>query len=73
MFVLREKFERDPGHYLDLMDKEEIILIENGEFIGKLIGVKSKILDSLVGIIPDDGMSLDEIKAERLRKYEDHV
>lgn len=28
------------------------------------------IVDSLVGIIPDGGMTLDEYREERLRKYE---
>lgn len=30
----------------------------------------SSIVDSLVGILPDDGWTLDDYRAERLKKYE---
>jgi hypothetical protein len=32
--------------------------------------MKGSVTESLIGIVPDSGMTLDEIRAERLSKYE---
>ena len=32
--------------------------------------IQSSIVDSLIGIIPDQGKSLDDYRKERLKKYE---
>ena len=49
-------------------------LIDNRQRNGKKEHPKksnvSSIVDSLVGILPDDGRTLDDYRAERLKKYE---
>lgn len=70
MIVTRKEFESDPGRYLDLLGEEEIVITADGKFLGKLIGAKSKILDSLVGIIPDDGTIVDKQDIRRVRAEE---
>jgi len=65
------EFKINIGRYLVLAEKQDIIVIENNKPIVKLAKIqddKMAILDSLVGIIPNNGFTLEDAKNERLRR-----
>ena len=69
MVITATELKTNIGKYLSLAMTEDIVVTKNGKGIVKLSSIqqdKLAILDSLVGIIPDNGMTLDEAKAERL-------
>ncbi|MCK9252314.1 MAG: type II toxin-antitoxin system prevent-host-death family antitoxin [Clostridiaceae bacterium] len=72
MIVTATQLKNNLGKYLEIVHKEDsIIVTKNGEPIAKIVPFivdKKAALDSLVGLLPDTGLSLDEIKAERLSK-----
>lgn len=56
--------------YRSLADKEDIIIIKNGKQIAKLTsiqGARETVTDTLIGIIPNAGTSLDQARRERLQ------
>lgn len=59
-------FEANAGKYLDLAASEDIIITRNGKPVSKLTGISP--LESLRGIAPDTGISIDDARAERLSK-----
>ena len=72
MSITATELKQNLGYYLELAAKENIYITKNGKEIAVLsTPKKSKLsaLNSLIGIIPDDGRTLDEIKMERLAKY----
>jgi prevent-host-death family protein len=72
MIITATEFKSNLGRYLELVDKEDIVITRNGKRIAKLIAAnkdKSDILRALTGIIPAD-VSLETAREERLRKYE---
>ena len=74
MIITATEFKSNLGHYLEAVEKEDIIITRNGKRIAKLTDAtkdKSDILEALTGIIPSD-VSLEESREERLRKYENH-
>lgn len=70
MNVTATELKNNLGKYLEIVRRDDTIIItKNGEPIAKIIPFvldKKAILDSLVGLVPDTGLSLDEIKAGRL-------
>ncbi len=72
MIVTATQLKNNLGRYLEIVHKDDsIIVTKNGEPIAKIIPFvldKKAALDSLVGLVPDTGMSLDNIKAGRLSK-----
>lgn len=72
MVVTATQFKTNIGHYLDTVaEKKEVYITKNGKMVAKLsdpMQDKTSILDSLVGIIPQSHMTLDEIKMERLSR-----
>ncbi len=72
MVVTATELKNNLGKYLELVHHDNsIIITKNGEPIAKIIPFvldKKAILDNLVGIIPDSGLSLDAIKAGRLSR-----
>ena len=72
MSITATELKQNLGYYLALAATENIYITKNGKEIALLsTPKKSKLtaLNSLIGIIPDDGKSLDEIRMERLSKY----
>lgn len=72
MIVTATELKNNLGKYLELVHHDDsIIITKNGEPIAKIIPFfidKKAILDSLVGLASEDGLSLDDIKAERLSR-----
>lgn len=72
MTITATEFKKNLGKYLTLANDEDIYITKNGKEIAKLTnpaGDKIAMLDSLVGIVPEeDRMSLEEIKEARLSR-----
>jgi prevent-host-death family protein len=71
MVITATELKTNIGKYLAMAMSEDIVITKNGKNIVKLTNLRQEkldILDSLVGIIPDNGMSLKEAKAERLAR-----
>lgn len=65
-------FKKNLSKYLTLANKEDIIITRNGVPIAQISPPKEKsLVNKLIGIIPDDGYTIDDAKKERLLKYED--
>lgn len=72
MIITATEFKANPGYYLDLVEKEDILITRNGKRVAKLTDAardKSDILRALTGIVPSDA-TREQAKEERLRKYE---
>jgi len=73
MVVTATQFKASIGYYLDsVSEKKNVYITKNGKLIAKLSDPsedKMSILNSLVGIIKGNTMSLDEIKRERLSRH----
>jgi len=71
MQITATEFKTNIGRYLILAEKQDIVVTKNNKPIAKLTNVqedKLAILNDLVGIIPDNGFSLDDAKSERLAR-----
>lgn len=71
MSITATELKQNLGYYLSLAATDSIYITKNGKEIAALSPPrKSKMsaLNSLIGIIPDDGKTLDEIRMERLEK-----
>ncbi len=69
MVITATELKTNIGKYLSIALTEDILITKNGKSIVKLTNLqddKLAVLDSLIGIIPDTGMTLEEAKAERL-------
>ncbi|MCL2758590.1 MAG: type II toxin-antitoxin system prevent-host-death family antitoxin [Treponema sp.] len=73
MVVTATQFKASIGHYLDTVaENKPVYITKNGRLIAKLSDPaedKMSILNALVGIIPKNHMSLDDIKRERLARH----
>ncbi len=70
--VTATEFKKNLGKYLAMINKDEIIITRNGIPIAQVITPKDKSLVSqLIGIIPDDGYTMEDARRERLMKHED--
>lgn len=72
MFVTATELKKNLGKYLDLADKEDIIITKNGKRIAKLTSAtedKMAIVKSLIGVLPSD-VRLERAKEERLSRHE---
>ena len=72
MFVTATELKNNLGKYLDLADKEDIIITKNGKRIAKLtraIEDKMAIVKSLIGVLPSD-VTLEQAREERLSRHE---
>jgi hypothetical protein len=61
------------GKYFVLLANEDIFLTKNGKVIGQIINpkrAKSDILHSLIGVVPNNGYTLEQAKSERLSRHE---
>lgn len=73
MYVTATEFKSNIGRYLTLVDSEEIFITRNGKSVAKLSSAKKSkadIVRSLIGIVPDDGTTLEQAREERLTRYE---
>ena len=73
MFVTATEFKSNIGRYLSLVAEQDIFITKNGKSIAKLSSTKQNKTDiarSLFGIIPNDGISLEQVRKERLSRYE---
>ena len=71
MQITATELKTNIGRYLVLAENQDIIVTKNNRPIAKLTNVqedKISILDSLIGIIPDNGFSLEDAKNERLAR-----
>jgi prevent-host-death family protein len=73
VYVTATEFKANIGRYLTLVDTEEVVITKNGRSVAKLSSAKKSkadIVRSLIGVIPDDGMTLEKAREERLARYE---
>ena len=71
MVITATELKTNIGKYLSLAMMEDVVVTKNGKNIVKLTNLRQEkldILDSLVGIIPDTGITIEEAKAERLAR-----
>jgi prevent-host-death family protein len=72
MTITATEFKLNLGKYLDMVDKEEIIITKNGKSIARLSKPESEkiaLLDSLVGVAKNVNIDdLDTIRTERLAR-----
>lgn len=71
MLITATELKNNIGKYLALAATHDIYITKNGKSIAKLTSAaadKIALLDSLVGIVPDENLTLDDIKGERLEK-----
>ena len=65
--VTATDFKANFGKYLTLAGKEDIHITKNGADAAILIPPKPKpsVIDEITGVIPDDGYTVKEARAER--------
>ena len=72
MTITATEFKLNLGKYLDLVDKEEIIITKNGKSIARLSKPESEkiaLLDSLVGVAKNANIDdLNTTRTERLAR-----
>jgi prevent-host-death family protein len=70
MVVTSTNFKNNIRKYMELSEKENIIVTKNGKYIAKLVGLKKSetpLTDSLIGIIKNSGeINLKQEREERL-------
>ena len=73
MLVTATEFKSNIGKYLALVAEQDIFITKNGKSVAKLTSTKQnkvEIAQSLFGILPSDGASLQQSREERLGRYE---
>ena len=71
MLITATELKTNIGKYLVLAENQDIVITKNNKPIAKLTNVqedKLAILNSLVGIIPDNGFSLEDARDEMLAR-----
>lgn len=71
MLITATELKNNIGKYLALAATHDIYITKNGKSVAKLTSAaadKVALLDSLVGIVPDGNLTLDDIKRERLEE-----
>ena len=69
MIISTDELKENIDHYLDFVEKETILIYENGRNIAVLSSVdknRKTIVDSLRGIIPDEDKTMKDYRAERI-------
>ena len=67
------EFKSNIGKYLSLAEKQDILITKNGQNIAKLVSAKEERLSalrSLRGVLKDADFTLEEVREERLAKYD---
>ena len=71
MIITATELKANIGKYLQLAETQDIIVTKNNKPIVKMTGIQEnrlEILDSLVGVIEDDGYTLEDARRDRLAK-----
>lgn len=71
MYITATELKANIGKYLALAETEDVIVTRNNKPVVKLTNIRDEklsALDSLVGIIPDNGMSLEDYRDERMSR-----
>jgi len=70
--VTATDFKSNFGKYLSLVAKEDIHITKNGEDIAILSPARPKpsVIDDFIGIIPNDGYTVKQARAERRSRHE---
>lgn len=69
MQITATEFKNNIGKYLALASKQDIYITKNGKSVAKLSNPnvdKVALLDSLVGIVPDQTITPEAMRKERL-------
>jgi antitoxin (DNA-binding transcriptional repressor) of toxin-antitoxin stability system len=73
MLVTATEFKNNIGKYLSLVSQEDIFITKNGKNVAKLSNTKQNKVDivkSLIGSVPNSGITLNDTRKERLSRYE---
>lgn len=78
MIVNATDFKNKVGKYLELINKEEVIISRNGKQIAKLIPIDKASTPNVDGLLEllskanknDMEVDLDQLREERFKKYE---
>ena len=73
MLITATEFKNNIGKYLSLVATEDVFITRNGKGVAKLSSTKQDkvdIMKSLFGIIPNDGSTVEQVREERLARYE---
>ena len=67
MQVTATDFKSNFGKYLNLVGKEDIRITKNGVDVALLVAPKPQpsVIDDLIGVIPDDGYTVNQARASR--------
>lgn len=71
MIITATELKTNIGKYLQLAETQDIIVTKNNKPIVKLTSLRENkldILDSLVGIVQDDGYTIDDARRDRLSR-----
>lgn len=71
MIITATELKANIGKYLQLAETQDIIVTKNNKPIVRMTSIQEnrlEILDSLVGIIKDDGYTLEDARRDRLAK-----
>ncbi len=71
MIITATELKTNIGKYLQLAETQDIIITKNNKPIVKLVSLnenKLDILNNLVGIVKDDGYTLDDYKKDRISR-----
>ena len=71
MIITATELKTNIGKYLQLAETQDIIVTKNNKPIVRMTSIQEnrlEILDSLVGIIKDDGYTLEDARRDRLAK-----
>ncbi len=71
MSITATELKENLGYYLSLASKQTIGITKNGKLVAVLASPvlqKESALKSLIGIIPDDGSNMADIRQERLAR-----
>ena len=73
LIITATELKKNLGKYLTKVNKEDIVITRNGIPVARLITPKDKklsLVNQLLGVIPNDNLSKEDIKKERLNRYE---
>ena len=70
--ITATEFKKNLGKYLSMVSFQDIVITKNNVPVAQLsMPRETSLASQLVGVIPEDGMTLKQIREERLSKYED--
>ncbi|KKM11030.1 prevent-host-death protein [Clostridiales bacterium PH28_bin88] len=73
--ITATEFKKNLGKYLAIINKEDILITRNGIPVAQITIPKDdkvSLVNQLIGIIPDDGYTIEDARRERLMKNEDN-